>query len=160
MSRPSNDEYFLGIAQAVSKRATCGRRMVGTVLTDRNHNIISTGYNSVASGIPHCPDEALCAGAFDKSGDSSRCIARHSEDIAIAKCSDIYKIHTCYVTASPCVHCVRRLLDTSCKRVVFIEEYTDTTGRVLWESRGLQWSHVEIQPMSSGIQNACCKGVI
>lgn len=146
MGRPTNDQYNLMMAMTASLRATCGRRKVGCVLTDKNHRILSTGYNSVASGIPHCPDDFPCPGAYDKSGDSSRCIARHAEDVAIAKCSDIHQIYACYVTASPCSSCVRRLLDTSCKRIVFLEEYTDTEGKVLWESRGLKWQQVDILP--------------
>jgi len=142
--RPTNDQYNLLMAKTASLRATCGRRQVGCVLTNRNHQIISTGYNSVASGIPHCPDEFPCPGAYDKSGNSSRCIANHAEDVAIAKCADIYSIYTCYVTASPCPDCVRRLLDTGCKRIVFIEEYTNTEGRILWESRNLKWQQVSI----------------
>jgi len=139
--RPSNDEYFLNIALAVSKRATCGRRQVGCVLTDINHRIISTAYNSVASGLDHCPDESPCPGARDKSGDSSKCIARHAEQIAIAKCPDIYSIYSCYITCSPCASCTRMLLDTSCKRIIYAEDYTDTEGRILWESRGLVWKN-------------------
>ena len=142
--RPTNDQYFIGIAKSVSLRATCGRRQVGCVLTDTNHRILSTGYNSVATGIPHCPDESPCPGARDKSGDSSRCIARHSEDIAISKCSDIYRIHTAYVTASPCIHCVRRLLDTSCKRIVFLDPYPSPEAQILWESRGYKWNQVTL----------------
>jgi len=139
--RPSNDQYFLDIALAVSKRATCGRRQVGCVLTDINHRIISTAYNSVASQYPHCPDESPCPGARDKSGNSSRCIANHAEALALIKCPDIYKIYTCYVTASPCPDCVRKLIDTGCKRIVYAEEYTNTEGRILWESRGLVWKN-------------------
>ncbi len=148
MSRPTNDEYYIRMAVTASLRATCGRRSVGCILTDKNHRMISSGYNSVATGIPHCPDEHPCPGASDKSGDSSRCIARHSEDIAIAKCFDIYQIHTCYVTASPCPDCVRRLLDTSCKRIVYLEEYTNTEGRILWESRGLKWQQTLLQNLT------------
>ena len=143
--RPTNDQYFLGIAKSVSLRATCGRRQVGCVLTDKNHRILSTGYNSVATGIPHCPDEEPCPGAMDKSGDSSRCIARHAEDIAITKCHDIFQIHTCYVTASSCIHCVRRLLDTSCKRIVFIEPYPSPEAQILWESRGYKWNQITLK---------------
>jgi len=140
--RPSNDAYFLGIAKAVSKRATCGRRQVGCVLTDKNHRIISTGYNSVASGLPHCPDEEPCPGAYDKSGNTSRCIARHAEDVAIAKCPNVYEIYTAYVTTQPCVACVRRLLDTNCRRIVYAEPYPDNQSEILWVSMGHQWSQI------------------
>ena len=142
MERLTNDQYFIDIAIAVSKRATCGRRLVGCVLTDNNHRVISTGYNSVPSKMPHCPDEAPCPGAYGKSGDTSKCIARHAEDVAIGKCHDIYTIYTCYVTVSPCTACVRRLLDTSCQRIVFGGEYPDTGGKDLWQSMGRTWENV------------------
>lgn len=138
--RPSNDEYFIGIAEAVSKRATCERRSVGCVLTDKNHRVLSTGYNGVPSKYPHCPSQEDCGGANGKSGDTSKCIARHAEDIAIAKCIDIYQIHTAYVTTKPCAACVRRLLDTSCIRIVFRDDYPDNAGEELWVSNGRKWS--------------------
>lgn len=54
--RPSWDEYFFGIAKAVSKRATCPRAAIGTVLVDKHHRIVSTGFNGAKSGEPHCVD--------------------------------------------------------------------------------------------------------
>jgi len=141
--RPSNDAYFIGIAVAVSKRATCGRRQVGCVLTDRNHRIISTGYNSVASGQPHCPDEEDCGGSKQASGNTSMCIAQHAESIALAKCNDIFQIHTAYITTQPCVSCARKLLDTSCVRIVFLEPYPDEQSETIWVGAGRRWSQLK-----------------
>lgn len=53
--RPNWDEYFLGIAEAASKRATCPRRQVGAVLVD-NNRVISLGYNGAGPRQPHCTD--------------------------------------------------------------------------------------------------------
>jgi len=143
MQRPSNDTYFLNIARAVSLRGTCRRRQVGAVFTDENHRIISTGYNSVASKLPHCYDHP-CPGGFDKSGDTSRCIARHAETIALSKCNDIYSIRTAYVTASPCIDCTRALLDTSCQRIVFSSLYPHPESQIIWESYNRKWCHHEL----------------
>lgn len=141
-TRPSNYQYFIDIADAVSKRATCGRRQVGCVLTDKNHRIISTGYNSVPSKYPHCPDEEDCGGANEKSGTTNKCIARHAEEIAIAKCIDIYQVHTAYVTTKPCIKCVRFLLDTSCTNIVFRDDYPGDEAEELWVSQGRHWRQV------------------
>ena len=54
---PGWDDYFLGIAEAVSARAKCVRRRVGAVLVvDRR--IIATGYNGAAPGLPDCLEGA------------------------------------------------------------------------------------------------------
>ena len=129
----------MNIADAVSLRATCGRRKVGCVLVDKHHRILSTGYNSVAHGLPHCPDEEDCGGANEPSGTTHKCIARHAEDVAIAKCLDIHSIHTCYVTTQPCIKCVRRLLDTSCGRIIFKSPYNDEDAKHLWLKHGYEW---------------------
>ncbi len=55
--RSSWDEYFLDIAHAVSRRATCHRAQVGVVVVDTDHTILATGYNGALPGEPHCPDD-------------------------------------------------------------------------------------------------------
>lgn len=53
--RPNWNLYFLGIAQAVSKRASCPRASVGAVIVKENR-ILATGYNGAANGEEHCID--------------------------------------------------------------------------------------------------------
>ena len=139
--RPDIDSYYLSIALKASKRSTCLRREVGCVITDTNGFCISTGYNSVPSGIEHCTSKP-CAGAFEKSGEAlHKCMALHAEDVALMKCSDIRQIGTIYVTASPCIFCTRKLLNTSANRVVFLEEYPHPDAKDLWISQGREWIH-------------------
>src|SRR6185369_17662947 len=56
MSRPPKAETWLEVARAIAKQSTCLRRQVGCVLTDARGHVLSTGYNGVASGMPHCND--------------------------------------------------------------------------------------------------------
>ncbi len=132
--RPSFDEYFSAISSVVATRSTCARRAVGAVLVDRHHRIIGTGYNGNARGLPHCIDEA-CPGASAPSGTGlDSCEAIHAEANALVNCENHLAIDTVYVTASPCVSCTKLLMNTSCKRIVYLDEYPNN-GRHLWEGK-------------------------
>lgn len=54
------DEYFLNIAEAVSKRASCYRASVGCVLVDDDKRILSTGYNGAPRGRFGCTMQGGC----------------------------------------------------------------------------------------------------
>lgn len=47
MNRISKNDYYLGIALAVSKRSTCLKRHYGAVIV-KNDEIVATGYNGAA----------------------------------------------------------------------------------------------------------------
>lgn len=139
--RPDKDLYFLTIVQAVSLRASCIRRSVGCVIVDNDHHIMSTGYNGPHSGSIECQD-GLCSREQAKSGEGlDACCAIHAEQNALLQCPNTMGIYTVYVSASPCITCVKLLLNTSCKRVVFLEEYPHPRSRELWESKGRMWVH-------------------
>ncbi len=57
--RLTKEEYFLGIAEAVSKRSTCIRARGGAILV-KNDKIISTGYIGAPRGDPNCCDIGIC----------------------------------------------------------------------------------------------------
>ena len=137
------------MAYLVAARSTCLRRKVGCVMVNERGHILSTGYNGVASGQPHCNQHDSfsetdypfqCEGAFAKSGvNLDGCEAIHAEQNALLQCRDVQTIHTCYTTASPCITCTKLLLNTSCKRVVFGEEYPHARARELWVNSNREW---------------------
>lgn len=159
--RPSLDETCLNVAAEWAKRSTCLRRAVGCVLINERGHTLSTGYNGRARGQGHCNEvtgrgyypgatgdieydehKNGCRGIVDHefkkieivSGTQlDACEAIHAEQNALLQCRDVHSIHTCYVTHSPCVTCVKLLLNTSCKRIVFRERYAhDKASSDLW----------------------------
>lgn len=135
------DDYFMMIAAVVGRRSTCGRRRVGCVLVDVHNHIIATGYNGVPMGFDHCLSHP-CEGACLPTGTGlDKCLAIHAEQNALLQCSDIFAIDRCYTTTSPCIHCVKPLLNTSCKRIIFGEEYPHSESKELWERGGRIWHH-------------------
>ena len=153
--RPTRDEWAMGLAQLTAKRSTCLRRQVGCVLLNERGHVLSTGYNGVASGLPHCneivgltPEDPLksfhtpnaCPGARSPSGTNlDGCQAIHAEQNALLQCHDVYQIHTCYVTTSPCITCTKLLLNTGCQRIIFTDKYPHPSAKVLWLSSGREW---------------------
>lgn len=151
--RKSWDQLWMNFAVEMATMGTCARRKVGCVLVDEKNKIISTGFNGVPPGWPHCNESAYarCPGADAISGTRlDECYANHAEVNALLHCDNVYRIKTCYVTSSPCVHCVKQLLHTSCTRIVFSEEYSHQVSGNLWVSRsnrGLvrSWEHFNLE---------------
>lgn len=149
--RPSRDEWAMELALLTAKRATCLRRQVGCVLLNQRGHVLATGYNGVAAGQPHCnqydhfhpvgfPD--ACVGAHAPSGTNlDGCQAIHAEQNALLQCRDVYTIHAAYVTASPCLTCCKLLLNTSCERIYYAEEYPQPAAKELWVVAGRHWQH-------------------
>lgn len=155
--RPSRDETWLAVAAVVAQRSTCLRRAVGCVLVNARGHVMSTGYNGRAAGLPHCnqPEFApyplatdfphRCPGAVAVSGTNlDGCEALHAEQNALLQCRDIYGIDTCYVTTAPCLTCVKLLLNTSCNRIVYLDDYPHSAhSRDLWVNTGRHWHQLE-----------------
>ncbi len=133
--RSDVDDYFLKLAKLTATRTTCLRRAVGCVLVDESNRVLATGYNGTPRGFPHCNEGHPCPGATAPSGQAlDSCYSVHAEQNALLQCGDVNRIRTCYVTVSPCVTCVKLLLNTGCQRIVFAERYAhDEAARALWQ---------------------------
>lgn len=59
IERTSKDNYYLDIAQTVSKRSTCLRKHFGAIIV-KDDSIISTGYNGAPRGRENCSDLGFC----------------------------------------------------------------------------------------------------
>jgi dCMP deaminase len=159
--RPNRDRWAMRLAEVTAERATCLRRHVGCVLVNRQGHILSTGYNGVARGQLHCnrqvsvgtdytiadfsgvsvPQKMItitpnaCAGATAESGTKlDSCQAVHAEQNALLQCADVDEICRAYVTTSPCLTCVKLLMNTNCQHILFRDEYPHKEARELWTS--------------------------
>jgi dCMP deaminase len=162
--RPSVDQWAMSLVFATSKRSTCSRRSVACILLNARNHVIGTGYNGVASGQKHCNQASgfnfvyangvdkskpltgqstgkiqlypyACPGSKSASGTNlDGCQAIHAEQNALLQCRDVYSIETAYVSVSPCMTCVKLLMNTSCRRIVFKDEYPHNEAKDLWLS--------------------------
>jgi dCMP deaminase len=131
VGRPSKDQYYLGIAKAVSKRSTCLRKKYGAVIVNFDR-IISTGYNGSPRGSVNCCDVGTCY-RIDHNVPSGqmyeKCKAKHAEGNAILQANPMY-LHTSTIyiygedaegnvlTALPCELCTIDIVQTGILRVV------------------------------------------
>lgn len=143
--RPSKHITGLLVARAWALQSTCPRRQVGCLLVDEHNGTLSTGFNGSASGEVHCTDHP-CPGASVPSGQGLElCEAVHAEINALMTCPDKWRIHTAYCSSSPCIHCVKALMNTSCKRVIFYDEYPHSDAAFLWKRSGREWLHLDMR---------------
>lgn len=134
LHRPSWDEYFLEVANLVSKRATCLRRRVGAVLV-KEKRILATGYNGAPSGIEHCIDLGFCL--REKLGIPSGerhelCRGLHAEQNVLIQAA-LHGISTkdsiIYLTNQPCIICAKMLINAGIKEIVIKNGYPDKMAR-------------------------------
>lgn len=127
--RPSWDEYFLTIANLVSKRSTCLRRNAGAVIVHRKR-ILATGYNGAPSKIAHC-EEAGCLReelGIESGKRHELCRGLHAEQNAIIQAAlHGIKIEgaVLYTTLFPCSLCAKMLINSSIEKVLYLEGYPD-----------------------------------
>jgi len=139
--RPDWDTYFMNMVEVVASRGSCLRRKVGAIVVDHRNVVLATGYNGKAAGIPNCEDSP-CEGATAPSGTSlDKCEAIHAECQCLIYCADTTRIHTLYVSCSPCINCVKMFLQTGCMRICFKETYPHSDSGRLWVNSkgGREW---------------------
>ncbi|MCR5056552.1 MAG: cytidine deaminase [Clostridia bacterium] len=59
MERRDKNNYYLDLAEVVSKRGTCLRRLYGAVIV-KNDEVVSTGYVGSPRGRKNCTDLGVC----------------------------------------------------------------------------------------------------
>lgn len=88
MNRPTWNNYFINIAEAVAKRSSCLRNSVGAVIV-KGKDIISTGYNGAPQYQSNCLKIGTCYRNENKikSGtqlERCRAVGSHAESNAIS----------------------------------------------------------------------------
>jgi dCMP deaminase len=128
---PTWDDYFLGIAAAVSARAKCTRRKVGAVVVTPDRRVIATGYNGAAPGDPDCLLDGACPrgrvgfdvvaalSGYDDPGSPGFCIAVHAEANALLHATRDTDQSTVYITDPPCPGCRKVMAAAGVLRAVW-----------------------------------------
>jgi len=142
MERPSNDEYFMEMAQLVSSRSTCMRRRVGAVIV-KEKRVLSTGYNGSPKGTKHC-EELGCIRVKMNVPSGTRhelCRGVHAEQNAVTQAA-YFGVSvdgaTIYTTTYPCSMCAKILINAGIKEIVYSEGYADDLSKDLLQETGIK----------------------
>lgn len=151
--RPSWDEYFMEVMEAISKRATCDRGRSGCVIA-KNKQLLSTGYVGSPIGLPHC-DEAghqMKRMIHEDGTVTEHCVRTvHAEQNAIAQAAKLgvpLEGATLYSRMVPCRVCAMLIINCGIKRVVCQRRYhAGFESEAMFKNAGLQLDilHPEIQ---------------
>lgn len=125
MTATSDDQYWLDIAEAISKKSKCCRRQVGAIIVN-NNRIVQGGYNGAPKGFPdtgHTSCKTFCPAAMDGIRASTdgydKCVAVHAEINALLLADRAYlEGATIYVPHSVCMNCAKAIANSGIFRVV------------------------------------------
>ena len=132
MKRLDKINYYLDIAEAVSKRCTCLRRNFGAIIVNFDQ-IISTGYVGAPRGRKNCSDMGVCVRTqlnIPRGERYELCRSVHAEMNAVISASRDEMIGaTLYLVgiendgsyvenAAPCSMCKRVIINAGIERVV------------------------------------------
>jgi dCMP deaminase len=141
IDRPNWDEYFMSIAELISKRSTCLRRGVGAVLV-RDRRILATGYNGAPSGMRHCLEIGCLREQLNvPSGERHElCRGLHAEQNAIIQAA-LHGVSvngsTLYCTNHPCIICSKMMINAGIVHVIVRENYRDDLAEEMLKEAGI-----------------------
>nr|WP_256463799.1 dCMP deaminase family protein [Tenacibaculum finnmarkense] len=129
------NKAYLKMAQEWGKLSHCKRKQVGAIMV-KDRMIISDGYNGTPSGFEnYCEDEE----------GYTKWYVLHAEANAILKVAastQSCKGATLYITLSPCQQCSKLIHQAGIKRVVYAEDYKDTSGVDFLKKAGIELLHL------------------
>ena len=146
--RPSWDEYFMEVCEAISKRATCERGRSGCVIA-RDRQILVTGYVGAPAGLPHCDEvgHQFKKTIHEDGSVTTHCVRTvHAEQNAICQAAKIgvsIDGATLYCRMTPCRTCAMLIINCGIKRVVCQRRYHDSEDSLsMFEKAGVTIEHL------------------
>jgi dCMP deaminase len=146
--RPSWDEYFMEVCEAISKRATCERGRSGCVIA-KDQQLLVTGYVGAPAGLPHCDEvgHQFKKTLHEDGKETTHCVRTvHAEQNAIcqaAKRGISIDGATLYCRMTPCRTCAMLIINCGIKRVVAQRRYHDSEDSLaMFEKAGIAIEHI------------------
>lgn len=158
MNRPSWDQLYFTMCYLISMRSRDPNTHFGSVITDADNVLVSTGYNSLPRGIEPDADGKR----MDRKQDKYAWM-EHAERNAIynaARRGTQLKGCVLYITSTPCMDCARAIVQTGIAKVKIHkqghETYVQNHDRwvhnrtlELFDESGVEYEFVDCQIVST-----------
>lgn len=105
--------YFMRLAEGVAVRSKDPSTQVGAIIVGKENDILATGYNGFAPGVPETDERWERPGKYDR--------VIHAEINAIARAArrgTALAGSAIYCTHAPCSHCARVIIAAGIIRVI------------------------------------------
>lgn len=132
------DQAYMRMALEWGKLSYCERKQVGALIV-KDRMIISDGYNGTPTGFENCCEDEE---------HSTKWYVLHAEANAILKVASSTqscKGSTLYITMSPCRECSKLIHQSGIKRVVYADQYKDTSGIEFLKKAGVDLTHLKLE---------------
>ncbi|MCK0205331.1 deoxycytidylate deaminase [Ornithobacterium rhinotracheale] len=139
--RNKYDIAYLRMAKIWGQLSYCKRKQVGALIV-KDRMIISDGYNGTPSGFENtCEDD----------DNQTKWYVLHAEANAILKVAvstQSCEGATLYITLSPCKECSKLIYQSGIKRVVYIDQYSDTSGLEFLAKAGVEITQISAEEIN------------
>lgn len=134
-TKQQNDGLYIGIAMQYAKLSKAVRAQVGACLVTEQGVVLGGVNGGVIGGSNACEDECTLTGRLTTKPETL-----HAETNAVLKAAreGVSCLNsTVYVTLSPCVQCSAMLVNAGIKKLIYKDEYRDTSGVQLLQQHGV-----------------------
>ncbi|MGV4417631.1 deoxycytidylate deaminase [Ornithobacterium rhinotracheale] len=139
--RNKYDIAYLRMAKIWGQLSYCKRKQVGALIV-KDRMIISDGYNGTPSGFENtCEDD----------DNQTKWYVLHAEANAILKVAASTQScegATLYITLSPCKECSKLIYQSGIKHVVYIDQYSDTSGLEFLAKAGVEITQISAEEIN------------
>lgn len=159
-SRMTFQELFMKTALLYAKRSTCCKLQTGSVLV-KDNAVISTGYNGVVGGAPHCCDywhklycekyqnEFKTFEEFKKSDEFKKGHHEwslrnelHGEQNCILRAHKKARGSDLFTVFSPCINCAKCCVTCGIKKIYYLNVYNDLSGIEFCKENNIECIHL------------------
>ena len=142
------DEYLMGVALLAAMRSKDPNTQVGACIVDRNHVILSTGYNGFPKG---CSDDDF---PWERTGEDTKYtyVVHAALNAILNSGGKNLRNAVLYVSLFPCNECAKAIIQSGISEVVYLSDKYDKEPSTIASKRMLEAAGVKLRRLRPNIE--------